>query len=62
MAILASQRQKRYTKSYSSFFNIGLSNKARDSLSKGYLDWKTEEIGDEVMRTSKSLLNKNHPR
>ena len=65
MIILPSQRQKRYTKSYSSFFNIGSSYKSRDTLSKGYfctIDWKTEEIGDELMRISKSLLNKIHPR
>ena len=65
MAILPSQRQKRYTKSYSSFFSIGLSSKAKDSLSKGYFcttDWSPEEIGDELMRISKSLLNKIHPR
>ena len=65
MAILPSQRQKRYTKSYSSFFNIGSSYKSKDTLSKGYfctIDWKTEEIGDELLRISKSLLNKIHPR
>ena len=65
MAILPSQRQKRLTKSYSSFFYIGISNKSKDTLSKGYFcttDWKTEEIGDELMRISKSLLNKIHPR
>ena len=68
-AIFPSQRQKRLTKSYS-FFNLGSialksKNVSRDYLKKGYFcvtDWKTEEIGDELMRVSKSLLNKIYPR
>ncbi len=66
--ILPRQRQKRLTKSYS-FFNLGtISNKikeSRDYLRKGYfcvVDWKTEEIGDQLMQASKTILNKIYPR
>ena len=63
------QAQKRLTKSYS-FFNIGtMSSKpkisAREYLRKGYfcvLDWPIEEIGDQLSKISKYLLNKIYPR
>ena len=68
--ILPRQRQKRLTKSYSSIFTIKSysSNSKiniRQYLNKGYFcinDWKTEEIGDQLMIMSKSLLSKIHPR
>ena len=68
--ILPIQRQKRMTKSYSSIFSLGAAasktNKTtRDYLSKGYFcitDWKKEEIGDQLMKNSMSLLNKVQPR
>ena len=69
IAILPRQRQKRLTKNYTSFFNLGtISNKAkmsRDYLKKGYfciVDWKTEEIGDQLIKVSRGLLNKIYPR
>ena len=67
VAILPRQRDKRLTKSYS-FFNLGsIKPKAvsRDYLKKGYFcvtDWKIEEIGDQLMKVSKSLLIKIYPR
>ena len=69
--VLPIQKQKRFTKSYSSIFSsLGtISSKSkidsRDCLSKGYFcitDWKTEDIGDQLMKISKSLLNKIYPR
>ena len=68
--VLPRQNLKRMTKSYSSIFNLGtLATKAkinaRDYLVKGYFcitDWKTEEIGEQLMLISKSLLNKIYPR
>ena len=68
VAILPHQAQKRLTKSYSSIFNLGSfasRSKTRDYLKKGYFcvtDWKTEEIGNQLMKVSKSLLSKIHPR
>ena len=68
--ILPRKRQKRLTKSYTSIFSI-ISNPSktriniRQYLNKGYFcinDWKTEEIGDQLMLISKSLLNKIQPR
>ena len=63
------QRQKRYTKNYSSFiFTQKKPEKIeiiREYLSKGYfcvIDWKTEEIGDKLMSVSKNLISKIHPR
>ena len=54
------QRQKPMTKNNTTFFAI-----SKKYLSKGYFcvtDWKTEEIGNQLMIISKSLLNKIHPR
>ena len=62
------QRQSRYKKGYSSKFIIGsLSSKSqsKEFLSKGYfyvLDWKTEEIGEQLMKVSKTFLNRIYPR
>ena len=65
--ILPRKRQKRLTKNYSSIFSYSSKTKinVRQYLYKGYfciIDWKTEEIGDQLMLISKSLLNKIHPR
>ena len=68
VAVLPHQAQKRLTKSYSSFFNLGViasRSKTRDYLKKGYFcvtDWKTDEIGNQLMKVSKSLLSKICPR
>ena len=69
IAIFPNQAQKRLTKSYSSFFNLGTiaskSKASRDYLKKGYfcvIDWKTQEIGNQLMKVSKSLLNRINPR
>jgi hypothetical protein len=71
--IIFRQRQKRMTKDYtSSFFQSRhLSTKKKEKkeikefLKKGYfcvMDWKPEEIGNQLMIISKSLLNKIYPR
>ena len=71
--IIFRQRQKRMTKDYSSSFFASrhLSTKkkekkeTKDFLQKGYfcvMDWKTEEIGNQLMIISRSLLSKIYPR
>jgi hypothetical protein len=67
--ILPIQRNKRLTKSYS-FFGLGSQSiKMKEDykmyLSKGYFcvtEWPLEIIGNHLIRLSKSLLNKIHPR
>ena len=67
--ILPIQRHKRMTKSYS-FFGIGsqsikMKEDYKKYLSKGYFcvtEWPLEAIGDHLIKLSKSLLNKIHPR
>ena len=61
------QRNKRMTKTYSSSLSSFSSKKThlRYYLSKGYFcitDWKTEEIGNQLMMLSKNILNKIRPR
>ena len=67
--IIYRHKQKRLTKNYTSlyFFNNSLIKKKenREYLNKGYFcitDWKTEEIGNQLMIITKSLLNKINPR
>ena len=65
--LLPRQRQKRMTKNYTSYIG-SISKKPeiiRDYLNQGYFcvtDWKTEEIGQQLMTVSKSLLRKIQPR
>jgi hypothetical protein len=67
--ILPIQRNKRLTKSYS-FFGIGsqsikMKEDYKQYLSKGCFcvtEWPLEAIGDHLIKLSKSLLNKIHPR
>ena len=67
--ILPIQRNKRLTKSYS-FFGMGtqsikMKEDYKKYLSKGYFcvtEWPLEAIGDHLIKLSKSLLNKIHPR
>ena len=65
--LLPRQRQKRMTKNYSSYIG-SISKKPeiiREYLNQGYFcvtDWKTEEIGQQLMTVSKSLLRKIQPR
>ena len=56
------------TRNYTSFSFINTSIKKKENreyLNKGYFcvtDWKTEEIGNQLMLISKSFLNKINPR
>ena len=65
--LLPRQRQKRMTKNYTSYIG-SISKKPeiiREYLNQGYFcvtDWKTEEIGQQLMTVSKSLLRKIQPR
>ena len=65
--LLPRQRQKRMTKNYTSYIG-SISKKPeiiRDYLNQGYFcvtDWKIEEIGQQLMTVSKSLLRKIQPR
>ena len=64
---LLPRRQKRMTKNYTSYIG-SISKKPeiiREYLNQGYFcvtDWKTEEIGQQLMTVSKSLLRKIQPR
>ena len=65
--VTARQRQKRMTKNYASSIIITSKKQEviREYLMKGYFcvtDWKTEEIGQQLMTVSKTLLSKIHPR
>ena len=66
--IIFRHKQKRMTKNYTSLFFINTSIKKKENreyLNKGYFcvtDWKTEEIGDQLMIITKSFLNKINPR
>ena len=65
--LLPRQRQKRMTKNYTSYIG-SISKKPeiiREYLNQGYFcvtDGKTEEIGQQLMTVSKSLLRKIQPR
>ena len=65
--ILPIESQKRLSKSYSFFSSISIKFKSnsREYLNKGYFcvtDWSIEDIGGQLMKVSKSLLNKICPR
>ncbi len=64
--IIPRQRQKRMTGTFRQSFTLRRNIiPKREYLSKGYFcvtDWKTEEIGSQLMLISKTLLNKIYPR
>ena len=60
------KKQKRMTKNFSSLISFTLKkNNIEEILNKGYFcvtDWKPEDIGNQLMTISKTLLNKIYPR
>ena len=71
LLIIPTQREKRFTKTYSSnILNIGSIHSSkikteREHLIKGFfcvIDWTPKEIGDKLIQISRSSIIKIHPR